>query len=142
MEYFSVFTGTHTTKQGYRIQWIYSSEKKQRDRKHREQLLEKTEAALTKLNAKLNTRKLINKESIATVAENILSAHATDRFINFKIESITRNYSEQIGNGRPSKNTLYHTVKEMVYVLSWNRNHSSAIVFERFEQVGSTALPA
>lgn len=124
-EYFSVFTGNYTTKQGYRIQWVYSSEKKQRDRKCREQLLGKTEAALTKLNAKLNTRNLATKESIATAAADILSAHDTDRFIKFKIKTITHNYSEQVGKGRPSENTRYRTVKETAYVLSWFRNRSS-----------------
>lgn len=125
MEYFSVFTGNYSTKQGYKIQWIYSSEKKQRDRKHREQLLEKTESALAKLNSKINTRKLTTKENIASAAADILSEYSVDRFINFKITTVMHTYSEQIGRGRPSKRTRYRTKKETAYVLSWNRNRSS-----------------
>ncbi len=35
-EYFSVFVGEHLThKRGYRIHWIYSSEKRLRDRQNR-----------------------------------------------------------------------------------------------------------
>jgi len=46
-EYFSAFRGDYfTTKRGYRIHWIYSSEKRKRDRQSREKHLEKVEQRL------------------------------------------------------------------------------------------------
>ena len=55
MEYFSIFEGDHRThKKNYRIHWIYSSEKRQRDQAVRNARLEKAEQALAGLNGKIN----------------------------------------------------------------------------------------
>ena len=58
-EYFSIFKGEYlTTKRGHKIHWIYSSEKRKRDRKTREKYLRKAEQRLALLNAKINKRTL------------------------------------------------------------------------------------
>lgn len=121
-EYFSTFSGEHTTKQGYKIHWIYSSEKKRRDRKCRESILKKAEYELSILNSKLNTRKLTTKESIASAVKDILRKNELAQLINYEIDATKHRYREQAGKGRPSKNTKYRIVIETHYELSWSRD--------------------
>ena len=50
-EYFSAFREDNfTTKRGYQIHWIYSSEKRKRDRENRDKHLKKLEQCLAELN--------------------------------------------------------------------------------------------
>ncbi len=122
-EYFSVFTGTHlTNKRGYRIHWIYSSEKCKRDRHSRQKRLEKTEEALTELNGKLNMRKLKTKEAIQEAADALVSHYRVEPFYHIDIGTVYEETRTQKGKGRPGKNTQYKRLIKTVYALQWTRN--------------------
>jgi transposase len=122
-EYFSVFAGDHKTyKRQYPIHWIYSSEKRKRDRTAREQSLEKAEGDLTKLNARINTRKLTSFDDIRIAVEGILRTNKVSSLIHYRIDQRTLTQRKQVGKGRPSKNTSFHSVKETIYSLSWSRD--------------------
>ena len=122
-EYFSVFTGTHLTeKRGYRIHWIYSSEKRRRDRQAREKRLHRTEEALMALNGKLNRRKLKTKEVIQEAADAIVAHYRVEPFYHVDIGILYEETRKQKGKGRPGKNTQYQRIIKEVCALRWTRN--------------------
>ncbi len=122
-EYFSVFKGEYlTTKRGYKIHWIYSSEKRKRDRKTREKYLRKAEQRLTSLNAKINKRSLKTKIDIQAAVEEIIQKENVDDFIRIEIGTIKEKIRGQVGKGRPGKNTKYRTHEKNLYTLTWMRD--------------------
>jgi transposase len=122
-EYFSVFVGEYLTrKRGYRIHWIYSSEKRVRDRQSREARLAKAEQALMALNARLNTRHLKQQEAIEAAVKTILVQHQVEELLQFQIGTSREEYRIQIGKGRPGKQTRYKTCIRPIYTLTWTRN--------------------
>jgi transposase len=105
-EYFSAFVGDYYThKRGYRIHWIYSSEKRKRDRTNREQRLTKAEQALMELNAKLNTRKFKLKENIETTVSEIQAKHRVAELLEVQIGVSRETYRVKAGKGRPGKHS-------------------------------------
>ena len=121
-EYFSVYQGKYRTKKrGYTIHWIYSSEKRKRDRASREKQLRKTENDFMNLNIRINQRNLKTKESIENAAEKILEKHKTKRFIRVDVSTTQEEELIQIGKGRPGKNTKYKREITTIYTLGWSR---------------------
>ena len=121
-EYFSSFKGDYvTTKRGYRIHWIYSSEKRKRDRQSREKHLKKVEQSLAVLNGKINKRGLKTKKSIAQAAQQIIEEYKLEQFFHVSIGTITERCKVQIGPGRPGKNTQYKTCVNRLFTLSWTQ---------------------
>jgi len=119
-EYFSVFKGDYvTTKRGYRIHWIYSSEKRKRDRQSREKHLKKVEQRLAVLNGKINKRGLKTKKAISQVAQQIVKEHKLKQFFHISIGTITERSKVQLGPGRPGKSTKYSTRVNRLFTLSW-----------------------
>lgn len=121
-EYFSTFKGEYlTTKRGYKIHWIYSSEKRKRDRGTREKYLKEAEQYLSVLNARLNTGKLKTKEAIQKAVENIVQKFKVEEFFYHEIGKTKETYRVQVGRGRPGKNTKYVIRENILYTLSWMR---------------------
>lgn len=125
-EYFSVFKGTHTTaKRGYRIHWIYSSEKRKRDRIAREASLEKAEGELNALNARLNTRKLKTPREILRATDEILVRCGIKNILKTELLAKVQKSRKQQGKGRPSKDTIYKTLNNTVYTIAWRRDRET-----------------
>jgi transposase len=121
-EYFSAFRGDYlTTKKGYRIHWIYSSEKRKRDCQSRDKQLKKVEQSLAVLNGKINKRALKTKEAIEQAAQQITKEHNLEKFFHVSIGTITEKCKVQIGSGRPGKNTQYKTRVNRLFTLSWTQ---------------------
>jgi len=121
-EYFSAFKGDYfTTKRGYKIHWIYSSEKRKRDRENRDKQLKKVEQCLALLNGKINKRGLKTSTAIEEAAQQIVKEHKLENFFHISIGTITEKYQVQIGTGRPGKNTKYRTRVNTLYTLSWTQ---------------------
>ncbi len=121
-EYFSAFKGDYfTTKRGYRIHWIYSSEKRKRDRQSREKQLKKVEQCLAILNGKINKRGLKTKKAIEQAAQQIIKEHKLEKFFHVSIGTITERCKVQIGRGRPGKNTRYTIRVNRLFTLSWTQ---------------------
>ena len=132
-EYFSVFKGKYlTTKRGYKIHWIYSNEKRKRDRKTREKYLRKAEQSLALLNAKINKRSLKTKNDIQAAVEGIIQKDNVGDFIQIEIGTIKQQIRVQVGKGRPGKNTKYRIHEKNLYTLTWMRNA------ERLKQEANT----
>jgi transposase len=121
-EYFSAFRGDYsTTKRGYKIHWIYSSEKRKRDRDNRDKHLKKVEQCLALLNGKINKRDLKTRKAIEQAAQQIVEEHKLENYFHISIGIITEKYQVQIGTGRPGKNTKYRTRVNTLYTLSWTQ---------------------
>jgi transposase len=121
-EYFSTFKGDYfTTRRGYKIHWIYSSEKRKRDRDNRENHLKKVEQCLALLNGKINKRGLKTRKAVEKAAQQIVEEHKLENFFHISIGTITEKYQVQIGTGRPGKNTKYRTRVNRLYTLSWTQ---------------------
>jgi len=81
-EYFSVFVGEQRTqKRGYRLHWIYSSEKRKRDRASREERLSRAEQDLMTLNTKINARNLKERDAILAAVNAILERHQVTQLL-------------------------------------------------------------
>jgi len=121
-EYFSAFRGDFfTTKRGYKIHWIYSSEKRKRDRDNRDKHLKKVEQCLALLNGKINKRTLKTRKAIEEAAQQIIEEYKLENFFHISIGTITEKYQVQVGTGRPGKNTKYRTGVNTLYTLSWTQ---------------------
>lgn len=122
-ETFYRLAGKHLTDQrGYTLHWIYSTEKKSRDRLSRDRLLKKVEVQLTELMGKINARKLKTREQIQQRAEDILESHGAQQFYHLEIGDVKQSEKVQIGKGRPGKGTQYRTKTETIHTLSFTRN--------------------
>ncbi|GMT41542.1 MAG: IS4 family transposase [bacterium] len=122
-ETFYRIAGEHLTQQrGYTLHWIYSTEKKKRDRLSRANLLKKVEAQLTGLMGKINTRNLKTREQIQRRAHEILESRGVLNFYHLEVGDVKQSEKVQIGKGRPGKDTQYRTKTETIHTLSWTRN--------------------
>lgn len=122
-EYFSVFKGNYSTDvRGYSIHWIYSSEKRRRDRIARELALEKAENELTTLNARLNTRNLKQPQEILRAADDILSEYGMKNLLKVRLLAKSHKSQRQKGRGRPSDKTAYETITDTLYTIAWRRD--------------------
>ena len=125
-EYFSVFKGQHVTiNKGHRIHWIYSSEKRKRDRKEREARLKKVEQSLAALNGKINKRNLVTKEGIFQAANQILGEHNLQECFHISIGETKEKITVQAGRGRPGKKTRYRTQVNTLLTLTWTQKKSA-----------------
>jgi transposase len=135
-EYFSEYAGTHLTeKRGYRIHWIYSSEKRKRDRGFRESLLQKAETELMQLNSRINTRKYKNHEEINTAAQTILKSYQVQDLIRWKIAHQDKEILRQKGRGRPTISTKYERVTQRTFTLSWARDRTALVRESRLDGI-------
>jgi transposase len=122
-ETFYLLAGEHlTTQRGYTLHWIYSTEKKHRDRLSRDKLLKKVEAQLSEMMGKINTRNLKTREQIQQHAQEILKSQGVEPFYHIETGDIRQREKRQSGKGRPGKNTKYHTKTDVIHTLSWTRN--------------------
>ena len=122
-ETFYRFSGRYrTTQAGYALHWIYSSEKKTRDRLWREQLLQRVEQELGALMGKLNTRKLKSEAQITERVDKLLQRYQVRDFYHIAIKPVQESWTRQVGKGRPGKHTRYRTIVRTIYALSWTRN--------------------
>lgn len=121
-EYFSLFSRKYNTKQGYRIHWIYSNEKKQRDHLNRLEALVDTEKALLEINSHINTRKLKTREQIDDEIKKVVKKFKTKPFFKIRVTQSTEKWKVQIGRGRPGPHTKYRVKTNTIYVLIWSRD--------------------
>jgi transposase len=121
-EYFSVYNGDYRSPQGYRIYWIYSSAKKERDREMREERIVKAENAFTVLNSQINRSNLKTSEEIQQKVDLILLENEVVLLLKCEIKKVSYFQKVQIGRGRPTANTKYRIETESMFSIRWYRN--------------------
>ena len=125
-EYFSRFSGEYfTDKRGYRLHWLYSSTKRQRDRDERSERLHKAEQELGVLNAKLNQRQWRTQRQIEQGAQEIVERYRVSTLLTVVVNQREERYTRQIGPGRPGKHTRFKSVAQTLYTLTWVRSQQA-----------------
>ncbi|MCP4253578.1 MAG: IS1634 family transposase, partial [Candidatus Scalindua sp.] len=123
IEYYFSISGNHQTRnEGYKIHWIFSSEKKKRDLTSREQALAKTEKELIELLPKLNKRNLKTREEIEEKCNSVLKKRNVGKYYSVRIAEVMEKERVQVGKGRPCINTKYEEKITVIYTLTWTRN--------------------
>jgi transposase len=111
--------GTYRTSQGYRLHWIRSTQKAEQDAETRTRRMQRALAALRKVQSKLNTYRLKQREHILKCVENILREEQCQGLITYDIQA-TREYKRVYEQkGRPTNDTPYRLVWKNVYSLSF-----------------------
>jgi len=110
------------TSEGYRIVWIRSSQKLERDALVRQTLLEKAEVELFDLNTRLNVGKLRRRSAIQKKVAEILVAHNCQRFFEVRIAFQTQIETKHLRRGRPRKGDPVKRIRRRVYHLVVRRN--------------------
>jgi len=118
-EYYSLFKGDYITiKNGYRIYWYCSSEKKRLDRIRREKRMQKADDQLAFISSKLNRAKLKTKSKIKERIDSTLKKGMA-QFFSITIYEKHKYIKQQIGRGRPGPGTKYRMHKVTSYALLW-----------------------
>ena len=120
--YFSISGNYQTRKEGYKIHWIFSNEKKKRDLMSREQALAKAEKELIELLPKINKRNLKTREEIKGKCNSVLNKRNVGKYYSVSIAEVMEKERVQVGKGRPCINTKYKEKITVIYTLIWTRN--------------------
>jgi transposase len=128
--------GQEKTREGYRLVWVYSSNKAEHDRHRRDKSLEQAEAQLYGLEGKLNRYQLKTREKIQQVVNKIVTK-SVNPLLKVEIIEETKNIQEKIGPGRPGVNSKYKIKKETQYHLYWQRRPEEIEKEERCDGIFS-----
>lgn len=113
--------GPERTSEGYRLVWVRSSQKRERDALARETALEKAEAKLFDLNARLNRGRLRRRAAINKKAQEILRQHNCRPFLEVHIASQVHVKTLRLRRGRPRKDDPVREARRQVYHLEVRR---------------------
>ena len=94
---------------GFRIIWVFSSQKKERDFLARKGCMERAWKDLDELRAKMEGARCRykTKEGVAKVADEIIARAGAGRWINYQIEQVEEETFRQEKRGRSGKNTRW-----------------------------------
>ena len=120
--YYSTAGDPTETCEGYRIVWIRSSQKTERDALARDTSLEKSEADLFDLNTRLNRGKLRKRSAIQKKVQEILARHHCQQFLGVRIASQTHIETRRLRRGRPRKGDPVKKIRTQVYHLEVRRD--------------------
>ena len=103
---FRTFESPLPSAEGYRIIWVWSTWKAEKDRDTREKVMEKAVNAIALLNRKLTGRTRINtREDLARKADLLISP--AKRYLSYTIHEEETEIFRQSKRGRPSPDTVY-----------------------------------
>jgi transposase len=94
---------------GFRIIWVFSSEKKERDFLARKGCMERAWKELDELRTRLEGARCRYKttEGVAKVADEIIAGSGAGRWVNYQIERVEEATFRQEKRGRSGKNTRW-----------------------------------
>ena len=106
---------------GYRLIWFYSTHKKQRDVKSRQDKIARALKQLDRLKAKLDGPRSRHRtlEGVDMAAEKILSETGAKAWIFYKIDPWQKETYCQERRGRPGKDTRWRRKVKLMFRLSW-----------------------
>lgn len=115
-----------TTAEGYRIVWVRSSQKLERDAESRRDRIERGLAALEEIQTKLAgpRSRLQSRIAVEQAASKALAATGAERWITFEVAEHTEESFRQEKRGRPGKNTRYRRIEKTRLQLSFEVDES------------------
>ena len=107
--------------EGYRILWIWSSQKHEKDRAIRQDRIQQATHELEQLRVRINSPKsrLKTQQKIEIAAAAILTETQTDRWIATTVKVVEEHHYNQASAGRPSENTKYVRKTKKRFELHW-----------------------
>jgi transposase len=106
-----VYRGHETlrTAQGYRVIWIWSSQKEACDRQTRENRLAQARQELQELSSRIGARysRLHTAAQVIAAAQKILEENKVQQWIKIQVDVTQEKKYKQSGAGRPGRNTVY-----------------------------------
>jgi transposase len=104
---FSVAESPIPSSEGFRIVWVWSSQKEKKDTSIREAAIEKAVSALRKLDKSLNSPKsrIRKRETVVEKADESISGAA--RYVSYEIAEEHASKFRQQSGGRPGRDTVY-----------------------------------
>ncbi len=104
---FSVAESPIPSSEGFRIVWVWSSQKERKDMEIREAAIEKAVSALRKLDKSLNSPKsrIRKRETVVEKADESISGAA--RYVSYEIAEEHASKFRQQRRGRPGRDTVY-----------------------------------
>jgi transposase len=120
-----VAKGEYETPQGYRLEWIRSTQKAEQDNDTRMRRLEQAVNKLNKLQASLNRYRLKRRDEIKKRITNILKKAQCEEFIRYEIQ-VSREYKKSYKKkGRPKKDAPHDGAWKNVYSLFFAVDHTA-----------------
>lgn len=109
---YSLVEAPWPSSEGYRVIWVRSSAKLERDAEARRARIAAGIAAMDFLNLRLASprTRLKHKVAIATEADEALEECGATRWVSYEIEEVTEVRHRQESRGRPGKNTRYRRI--------------------------------
>jgi len=120
--YWTTAAGPSKTTEGYRLLWCRSSVKAEIDAQVRQDNLERAEAQLLELSARLNHRRLTNRPAITKEIKAILCNSGCQQFFTVKVRSEIQIRIRHPRRGRPKKDTHALVEKRSAYRLDIQHN--------------------
>jgi transposase len=110
------------TAQGYRVIWIWSSQKEARDREAREERLAQAQEALQELTTRIGQpySRLHTAKQVAAAGQKILQEHKVEQWVKIEVGATEEKRYKQAAAGRPGRNTAYvQDTPHEVVTLRW-----------------------
>jgi transposase len=109
------------TTQGFRVVWIFSSQKEAFDRRAREMRLEAAEQALHEISVRIGQphSRLLTYEQVSEAVQKILRTHQVQAWIQPEITVTEQPRFVQATRGRPGPTTTYVCHKDYRPALRW-----------------------
>jgi transposase len=112
------------TVQGYRVLWIWSSQKEAEDRAARERRIQSAQKSLQALSLRIGEprARLNTAADVTKAAEKILSECKAERWMKIEVLCTFKEEKKQVGPGRPNENTKYLIQRIEQITLRWSSN--------------------
>ncbi len=107
--------------EGFKIVWVYDSEKEENDAVSRQMRIEKAVLRLEQLETRLRNprNRLRSRDAVVKAADNALGDIA-HRWVYYMIKEDTVKIFKQEKRGRPSSDTVYKCVEQKRFHVSWH----------------------
>ena len=113
---FRVFESPIPSSEGFRIVWVWSSQKEELDSKRRDRQIRSAVSMLDGLESSIRKRRM-KKERIIEKAESAVSGVP---YIRYEIREECVETFKKSGKGRPSSRSTYRKIEVPVYHVSWS----------------------
>jgi transposase len=110
--------------EGYRILWIWSSQKLERDRAVRQRRMQQAIERLEQLRERMRSprSRLKTRSKVEKAARSILTETEAERWITVEVKTVAEHRYQQTKAGRPSKDTEYIRRTHERLELDWQSN--------------------